>query len=307
MIIFNKKLLSIVFMHIFVCTLLLIPFIVSAQEFQPLVPDLPLYDDVSDTSFTSFARGFFNLTIGIASVLAVIMIIIGGLEYMSTEAISGKGDAKSRIQSAVFGLLIALFAWIILNTINPEILKNDFDTVETNNSITVTPSDYYLLTYNYSLYTLIFDQRTFTVSYDDIEPSSGRIQKQEKVFAVRTDAEEFVKNNVTNNAILKELYRDGFLGNYISKNEFGHTVKTFPGTEKGEIQCEALNDSLRKDITSYQIIQSCTLEINKESERTMTFRTKESCLEKLGFLRQLNNVTPIIDTSKGCILVTPTN
>jgi len=55
--------------------------------------------------------------------LAVIMIIWGGIQYMSTDAISGKSEAKNTIQNAIWGLLLAISAWLILNTINPDLVK----------------------------------------------------------------------------------------------------------------------------------------------------------------------------------------
>lgn len=64
----------------------------------------------------------FTLAIGLCGVLAVIMIVIGGVQYMGDESIFGKTEAKSRITSAVLGLLIALGSYALLNTINPDLL-----------------------------------------------------------------------------------------------------------------------------------------------------------------------------------------
>ena len=64
----------------------------------------------------------FTLAIGLCGVLAVIMIVIGGVQYMGDESIFGKTEAKSRITSAILGLLIALGSYALLNTINPDLL-----------------------------------------------------------------------------------------------------------------------------------------------------------------------------------------
>lgn len=64
----------------------------------------------------------FNIAIALCGALAVIMIIIGGIEYMGEESVFGKTKAKSRITSALLGLVIALGSYAILNTINPELL-----------------------------------------------------------------------------------------------------------------------------------------------------------------------------------------
>jgi len=54
--------------------------------------------------------------------LAVLRVITGGFKYMTTEAIGAKGDARETIQGAVFGLILLLGSWLILNTVNPQIL-----------------------------------------------------------------------------------------------------------------------------------------------------------------------------------------
>jgi hypothetical protein len=63
----------------------------------------------------------FKIAIGLCGALAVIMIVIAGIEYMGTESIFGKTEAKSKIFSALMGLFIALAAYAILNTINPDL------------------------------------------------------------------------------------------------------------------------------------------------------------------------------------------
>lgn len=64
----------------------------------------------------------FKIIIGLCAVLAVIMIVIGGIQYMGSESIFGKTESKSRIMAAILGLLIALGAYALLNTINPDLL-----------------------------------------------------------------------------------------------------------------------------------------------------------------------------------------
>lgn len=64
----------------------------------------------------------FLIVIGLCGLLAVIMIVIGGIQYMGDESIFGKTEAKSRIKMAILGLIIALGAYALLNTINPDLL-----------------------------------------------------------------------------------------------------------------------------------------------------------------------------------------
>lgn len=94
----------------------------AQTPYQELAP-LPGTGDGGRTNAGQYIVGVFNLAISIAGVLAVIMIIYGGIKYMSTEAVSGKGDAKDTIQNAVFGLVLAIGAWLILYTINPRLVE----------------------------------------------------------------------------------------------------------------------------------------------------------------------------------------
>lgn len=64
----------------------------------------------------------FKIVIGLCGALAVVMIVIGGVQYMGDESIFGKTEAKSKITSAIFGLIIALGSYALLNTINPDLL-----------------------------------------------------------------------------------------------------------------------------------------------------------------------------------------
>jgi hypothetical protein len=65
------------------------------------------------------------------------MIVIGGLQYLSTDAVSGKNDGRARITQALQGLLLALLSYLILNTINPQILNTEL-TLNTVKSPTIS-------------------------------------------------------------------------------------------------------------------------------------------------------------------------
>lgn len=117
----------------------------SWDQYTPLAP-LPgtTQDCVTDekgninctTDIQTYVPGIFKLAIGIAGVLAVLMIIIGGVEYITTDAIQGKSDGKARIQNALRGLVLVLVSWILLYTINPKLtvfnLNVEKTTSETN-------------------------------------------------------------------------------------------------------------------------------------------------------------------------------
>ncbi len=89
---------------------------------EPL-PNLQKIDTTKQSSFGDYLNKLFNLAIGFGAVLAVIMIIIAGIQYMGTDSIFNKGEDKSKIQGALFGLLILLGSFIILKTINSDLLN----------------------------------------------------------------------------------------------------------------------------------------------------------------------------------------
>jgi hypothetical protein len=86
--------------------------------------------EFAPTNIGEYFNTIFNIAIGICAVLAVIMMIIGGVQYMGVESIFGKTKAKEQITSAIFGLLIALGAFALLNTINPALLGGGGVTIE---------------------------------------------------------------------------------------------------------------------------------------------------------------------------------
>ncbi len=68
-----------------------------------------------------------NLIIGLCAVAAVVIIVISGIQYSASELISGKEDAIERIKGAILGLLLALCSYLILYTINPDLLNTEVD------------------------------------------------------------------------------------------------------------------------------------------------------------------------------------
>jgi hypothetical protein len=61
----------------------------------------------------------FYIGLVVAVLLAIVMIIRGGVEYMTIDAIASKENGKNRVKAAMGGLLLAFSAILILNTINP--------------------------------------------------------------------------------------------------------------------------------------------------------------------------------------------
>ena len=100
----------------------------AATEYTLLAPVPQLAKDAEGkTDAVTYITGLFKLIVGLAGVLAVIMLIYAGIKYMSTDAFSGKDEAKGIIENAMWGLGLAIAAWLILYTINPKLVEIKFD------------------------------------------------------------------------------------------------------------------------------------------------------------------------------------
>lgn len=88
---------------------------------EPLAP-LPGFSNAPDLG--EFLEALFTILIVIAGILALVMIIVGAMTYMTSDAFGKKEQGKVFIINAIFGLILALSAWIILNTINPNLASD---------------------------------------------------------------------------------------------------------------------------------------------------------------------------------------
>jgi len=126
----NKKIFSGLFILITVFSLASIGYLrISAQEqtgYKPLVDLPPQYiptDAAGKVNASKYIEGLFRLIIAIAGTLAVITIIVGGIQYMSSDAFGKTEAAKNTIGNAIWGFMLAISAWLILNTISPNLTK----------------------------------------------------------------------------------------------------------------------------------------------------------------------------------------
>ncbi len=95
---------------------------------------VPLEPSVAGDSFNgnygNYFERIYQLGIAIAGVLAVLFIVIGGFRYMLSESFFDKSSAKNQITAAIGGLILALASWMILNTINPDLVRFDLSLPE---------------------------------------------------------------------------------------------------------------------------------------------------------------------------------
>jgi hypothetical protein len=116
---FHKK--NILFFITFLSYFIL-PIKSSALEYTLLEPSAFGSSITTTSSLGAFLGQAFSFGLALAAALAVIMIVWGGVQIMTTDSWSGKSEGKQRIQDAIWGLLLALVSYLILYTINPDIL-----------------------------------------------------------------------------------------------------------------------------------------------------------------------------------------
>lgn len=89
----------------------------------------------STGNLSSFLNTVFKFGIAIAVALTLIMIIWGGIMYMTTDAWSQKEAGKEKIINALWGLGMALISWLLLYTINPDLVNFGSNRLLNSNTI----------------------------------------------------------------------------------------------------------------------------------------------------------------------------
>jgi hypothetical protein len=118
-----KKILTI-FKNIGMLFFILGAYSASAYETLQAIPGI---DKGSTPSLSQYLKQIYLTGVGLAGVLAVLMIVIGGIQYIgSGMSPSAKEDARGKITNAILGLLLALGSWLILHTINPDLVSLKF-------------------------------------------------------------------------------------------------------------------------------------------------------------------------------------
>ena len=113
--------------------------------FVPLAPIPGLTDAQSNPTTSTLAVFFNNLykyLIGIASALAVIMVIWGGIEIATQDSVAKQGQGRRRIQQALFGLILVLSPAFVFGIVNSSILNLSVNipALDTATVSTSTPS-----------------------------------------------------------------------------------------------------------------------------------------------------------------------
>ncbi|MFA6410555.1 MAG: pilin [Candidatus Buchananbacteria bacterium] len=87
---------------------------------------------------SQYISALYAYGVGAAAILAMVMIMVGGFIWLLSAGSPDKvGKAKEFITSALTGLLLALFSFLILNTVNPKLTS--LDTLQVNDIRYIAP------------------------------------------------------------------------------------------------------------------------------------------------------------------------
>lgn len=130
-----KKNKNLIILILVLSVLSALPLFATAQDtgYVPLAPIPGVTPENEPVVLANYLSGAFALAIGITGVLAVLVIMIGGIQYITSGSFSGKEDGKEKISKALIGLFLAIAAWIILYTINPDLLSLKLNITKTEN------------------------------------------------------------------------------------------------------------------------------------------------------------------------------
>jgi hypothetical protein len=111
--------------HIFLAVALLMIFIssifpASAQYTnQEKIPGAA----TQQSEFIPYLKDIINFGFAVIGILALFMLIIGAYQYLMGAAAGNVSGAKETIVSALLGLILGLCGYVILKTINPDLVS----------------------------------------------------------------------------------------------------------------------------------------------------------------------------------------
>jgi len=87
-----------------------------------LLEKIPGLGNTNGSDLPGYILAVYNVALAVVVLSAVLMVSVGGFMYLTSAGnTSAMGTAKGVIFDALIGLALALSAWVLLNTINPDL------------------------------------------------------------------------------------------------------------------------------------------------------------------------------------------
>ena len=170
------------------------------------------------TDIASLVQQIYLIALGLVGVLALGMIIFGGLRYATSVGNpSAQTDARDIITQAIWGVVLLLCAYLILNTINPklkELKSPEFEALTAATSTELTIGAYESGMYDAETETGILRGRYYKIkeplsnSFKALKQHSGALSKDDYYLLIdKSKHELFLMDKKTNKvAIINGKY-----------------------------------------------------------------------------------------------------
>ncbi len=92
--------------------------------YTPLEPIPGLTTDLTNgNNLPSIINAIFKILITIGALFAVLMLTVGGIQYMVSASAEMKATGIDKAKAALWGIVLLAASWLILYTINPNLLN----------------------------------------------------------------------------------------------------------------------------------------------------------------------------------------
>lgn len=110
----------------------------NAQTSNATNLEVPIMGETEVSDIPSYIVLVYQFAVGIVGLAALIMIVIGAYLYMTSHGNASQAEkGKEYITDAILGLIIVLVSYVILRTINPNLVGNfgiNLNSMKTNDS-----------------------------------------------------------------------------------------------------------------------------------------------------------------------------
>ncbi len=95
--------------------------------------------ETGNSSFGQLLTGLFKILITIGALITVGTFVYAGVVYMTSEVVGNKKNALSRIQASLLGLFVLIASWLILSTINTQLVTFGSGSLNLNPAQNLSP------------------------------------------------------------------------------------------------------------------------------------------------------------------------
>ncbi len=96
--------------------------------YQPMEP-IPGTEAGQQSTFPQYVQALYKFGVWAVGIASLLMISVGGFMYFTSAGNNSKMEqAKNVIYDALYGLIAVLVAWVVLHTINPDLVNVDLGT-----------------------------------------------------------------------------------------------------------------------------------------------------------------------------------